>query len=76
MAFRDAWKSVEGTSTEDAQKAYVDALVKVRLIVGNITGSYRGGASEHNSFVFVPAYCSRQSSEYRVCGRNADGIGR
>lgn len=25
----DAWKSVEGTSKEDAQKAYVEALLKV-----------------------------------------------
>lgn len=26
---RDAWKSVEGTSTEDAQKYYVEKLLEV-----------------------------------------------
>lgn len=42
MIFRDAWKSVEGTSKEEAQKEYVNVLVKVRLILSIITGSCRG----------------------------------
>lgn len=30
MCYRDAWKSVEGISKEDAYKKYVDKLLEVR----------------------------------------------
>ena len=30
MTRRDAWKSVEGTSTDDAQEKYVEKLLEVR----------------------------------------------
>jgi hypothetical protein len=29
---RDAWKSVENTSTEDAYKKYVEAFITVRIV--------------------------------------------
>jgi hypothetical protein len=32
LSCRDAWKSVEGTTKEQAWKLYVDKLVEVRLV--------------------------------------------
>ena len=50
MVFRDAWASVKNVSKEDAQKAYVDELLKVRFISNAccpITGSSRPCVSQH-----------------------------
>lgn len=72
MTFRDAWDSVKGTSKEDAQKAYVDALVKVRFILSNLTGSCRVRASQHR----VPRLLLPSQVLSIVCGRSADGAAR
>jgi hypothetical protein len=45
VSFRDAWSEAKGTSTEDAQKAYVAKLLEVRFVLNIVTGSFRGCAS-------------------------------
>lgn len=63
MAFRDAWKTVEGTLKEDAQKAYVEELLKVRFNLNIITRSHRGWGSQHIS-----------GFGHRVCTERGEGF--
>ena len=64
MTRRDAWKSVEGTSTDDAQAKYVEKLLEVSTPTCSrryCIVSSRGAAGSTHS-VYAPSYENRSSN--------------